>query len=40
MAQDRVGGHDVPPTREFLALLLSIRWAGVTEALKSLTRKT
>ena len=39
MAQDRVGGPDIPLTHEFLALMLNVRRAGVTEALASLTRK-
>jgi len=36
MAHDRVPGDDLPLTHEFLSLMLAVRRAGVTEALKSL----
>jgi CRP-like cAMP-binding protein len=38
MAHDRVRGNSIALTHEFLALMLGIRRAGVTEALRSLTQ--
>jgi CRP-like cAMP-binding protein len=37
MAHDRVRGSMIPLTHEFLALMLGVRRAGVTEALQSLS---
>jgi CRP-like cAMP-binding protein len=39
MAQDRLGGNEVPLTHEFLSLMLGVRRAGVTVALNQLDRK-
>ena len=39
MAQDRVDGNDLMLTHEFLALMLNVRRAGVTEALNVLSKK-
>ena len=39
MAQDRLGGNEVPLTHEFLSLMLGIRREGVTVALNGLKRK-
>ncbi len=39
MAQDRLGGDEVPLTHEFLSLMLGIRREGVTMALNALKRK-
>jgi CRP-like cAMP-binding protein len=39
MAQDRLGGTVLPLTHEFLALMLGVRRAGVTEALIDLRRR-
>ena len=39
MAHDRTGDDTLPLTREFLALMLAVRRAGVTEALQSLKRQ-
>jgi CRP-like cAMP-binding protein len=39
MAQDRLGGTEVPLTHEFLSLMLGVRRAGVTGALNQLHRK-
>jgi CRP-like cAMP-binding protein len=39
MAQDRLGGSEVPLTHEFLSLMLGVRRAGVTGALNQLHRK-
>jgi CRP-like cAMP-binding protein len=39
MAHDRTGDNTLPLTHEFLALMLGVRRAGVTEALQSLTRQ-
>ena len=39
MAQDRVRDNKLPMTHEFLALMLGVRRAGVTEALQSLVRE-
>jgi CRP-like cAMP-binding protein len=39
MAHDRVGGNKLPLTHEFLALMLGVRRAGVTEALHSLVHQ-
>jgi CRP-like cAMP-binding protein len=39
MAHDRTGDDALPLTHEFLALMLGVRRAGVTEALQSLKRR-
>lgn len=39
MAHDRIGGNDLPLTHEFLALMLGVRRAGVTEAVQSLKQQ-
>jgi hypothetical protein len=39
MAQDRVGQATLPLTHEFLALMLGVRRAGVTETLHALERE-
>jgi len=39
MAHDRVSGNTLSLTHEFLALMLGVRRAGVTEALQTLTRQ-
>ena len=39
MAHDRTGESSLPLTHEFLALMLGVRRAGVTEALHGLKRK-
>ncbi len=39
MAQDRLGGDEVPLTHEFLSLMLGVRRAGVTVSLNQLCRK-
>lgn len=39
MAHDRTGDNALPLTHEFLALMLGVRRAGVTEALQSLKRQ-
>src|SRR5687768_1440325 len=39
MVHDRVGGKELTLTHEFIALMLNVRRAGVTEALQGLTRK-
>jgi CRP-like cAMP-binding protein len=39
MAHDRTRGNILPLTHEFLALMLGVRRAGVTEALQSLKRQ-
>jgi CRP-like cAMP-binding protein len=39
MAQDRLGGTEVPLTHEFLSLMLGVRRTGVTNALNQLSRK-
>jgi CRP-like cAMP-binding protein len=39
MAHDRINGDELPLTHEFLALMLNVRRAGVTEGLQSLNRK-
>lgn len=38
MAHDRMDGDEVPLTHEFLALMLSVRRAGVTETIQKLER--
>jgi len=39
MAHDRLDGNDVPLTHEFLALMLSVRRAGVTVVVQGLSNK-
>lgn len=39
MAQDRVGGNDLPLTHEFLAMMLGVRRPGVTIALNLLEKQ-
>src|ERR1700734_783182 len=39
MAHDRIGDNTLPLTRQFLALILGVRRAGVTESLQSLKRQ-
>ena len=39
MAQDRLGGDEVPLTHEFLSLMLGVRRVGVTGALNQLAQK-
>jgi len=39
MAHDRLDGNQISLTHEFLALMLNVRRAGVTEALQALSRK-
>jgi CRP-like cAMP-binding protein len=39
MAHDRIGDNTLPLTHEFLALMLGVRRAGVTESLQSLKRQ-
>ena len=39
MAHDRLEGNVLPLTHEFIALMLNVRRAGVTEGLQGLTRK-
>jgi len=39
MAHDRVGAATIPLTHEFLALMLGVRRAGVTESLQALVKK-
>jgi CRP-like cAMP-binding protein len=39
MAQDRVGGEEIPLTHEFLAMMMGARRPGVTEAMQELERK-
>jgi CRP-like cAMP-binding protein len=39
MAHDRIAGNTLALTHEFLALMLGVRRAGVTEALQSLARQ-
>jgi CRP-like cAMP-binding protein len=39
MAHDRVAASTLPLTHEFLALMLGVRRAGVTEALQSLSKQ-
>jgi CRP-like cAMP-binding protein len=39
MAHDRTGDETIPLTHEFLSLMLGVRRAGVTEALKTLKRQ-
>jgi CRP-like cAMP-binding protein len=39
MAHDRIGNNTLPLTHEFLALMLGVRRAGVTESLQSLKRQ-
>jgi CRP-like cAMP-binding protein len=39
MADDRINGHDLPLTHEFVALMLGVRRAGVSTALQELEAK-
>jgi CRP-like cAMP-binding protein len=39
MVHDRLEGNELPLTHEFIALMLNVRRAGVTEAVQGLTRK-
>jgi CRP-like cAMP-binding protein len=39
MAQDRVEADNLPLTHEFLSLMLGVRRAGVTDALKTLRQR-
>ena len=39
MAHDRLDGNELPLTHEFIALMLNVRRAGVTESLQVLTRR-
>jgi DNA-binding transcriptional regulator YhcF (GntR family) len=39
MAHDRVDGDELPLVHEFLALMLGVRRAGVTIAIRSLERR-
>ncbi len=39
MAQDRVGGNELPLTHEFLAMMLGVRRPGVTIALNLLEKQ-
>jgi CRP-like cAMP-binding protein len=39
MAHDRIGEDALPLTHEFLSLMLAVRRAGVTSALKALREK-
>jgi CRP-like cAMP-binding protein len=39
MAQDRLGDHALPLTHDFLALMLGVRRAGVTETVHDLRRR-
>jgi hypothetical protein len=39
MAHDRLDGNTLPLTHEFLSLMLGVRRAGVTEALKNFRQK-
>ena len=39
MAHDRLDDNELPLTHEFIALMLNVRRAGVTEALHALSRK-
>jgi CRP-like cAMP-binding protein len=38
MVHDRLTGNELPLTHEFIALMLNVRRAGVTEALQGLDR--
>ena len=39
MADDRISGNELPLTHEFLAMMLAVRRAGVTTALRALERR-